>query len=132
MREADGRVEHHRGGGDLGGVDDGHRAGRMGRLQGLLGDRAEKVEAEEKVDRLRAGSHRPLDGAARDAHIGDHGAALLGQPRLVQPGRVEPVEMGGHLEDARHGDDAGATDAGHAHRESRSHPERIRVAECDG
>ena len=42
------------------------------------------------------------------------GPALLGEPGLLDAGGVAAVEVGGHLEDPRHGDDAGAADAGHA------------------
>ena len=78
--------------------------------------RAEQVEAEQQVDRAGRRLVRALDAVARDAHVADDRAALLRQAGLVEAEGVLAVEQRRHLEDLRDGDDAGAADAGHAHR----------------
>ena len=55
--------------------------------------RAEQVEAEQHVDACRVGAELAADRRGRDAQVGDHGAALLGETGLIEPGRVTAFEM---------------------------------------
>src|SRR5690606_19277708 len=73
----------------------------------------EQVEADEHVGGAAGGPGRAGEGPVGDAHVADDRAALLRQAGLFQPGGVQAVEVGGHLQDLGDGDDAGAADAGH-------------------
>src|SRR5690606_1635679 len=103
----------HLGGGHDRGVDDGDGPVGGGGGEVGVGGGAEQVEADEHVGGAAGGPGRAGEGPVGDAHVADDRAALLRQAGLFQPGGVQAVEVGGHLQDLGDGDDAGAADAGH-------------------
>ena len=94
-------------------ADDGNGALRIGQLQrGGLGG-TEQIHPEEEVEASDRRPDGPPDGKRGDADVGDDRTTLLRQAGLVDAGRVQAVEVRGHLEDPRDGQDPGAADAGH-------------------
>src|SRR5207253_9212360 len=67
---------------------------------------------------------RRVPRAGADLQVGDDGAALLGEPGLVEAAHVLASGQGGGAEELVHGDDAGPADAQHTDRGLRRDPER--------
>ena len=106
---------------DVTGRHDSERAVRQRPHEVLRVGGDDEIEGEVAVGMADADRRHTVAALLIDAHVRDDRAALLAQPGLVERGDVVAVEQGGGGEDLADGDDTGATDAGHHHRERTVH-----------
>ena len=96
-------------------VDDGVRASGAEFRQRFRAGRHDKVAAEQQIGAARREPHR-MDLLRRlgNAHMAQHGAALLRQPSHVEDGDALAFEMP-FMPNQRRRHNAGAADPGHQH-----------------
>ena len=97
-------------------VDDGVRPPGAEFRQRFRAGRHDKVAAEQEIGAARREPHR-MDLLRRlgNAHMAQHGAALLRQPGHVEDGDALAFEMRRHANERADCHDAGAADPGHQH-----------------
>ena len=92
-----------------------HRMGQGGPdlAQGFGTAGGDQIAAQKHVGAAggNAGGVDPF-GLFGDAHMGDHGAVLLRQPRHIQNRNAVAFHVGGHAQKGADGDHPGAADAG--------------------
>ena len=109
-------VADHVAGGHPGGGDDRRRPTGIGHGQvGGVG-RHHEVAPEVEVALAVAQLVAPFDRIGAHDEVGDHGAALLRQSRLVEPPHPQAVGQGGGAENLRRRHHAGPTHTEKAHR----------------